>query len=234
MDSLKKENVMKIQKLEPSFSGIISVENAQGDAIFAKPIKTIGEANEFLERYGNSLEQWTPFRATLVPMRTDTVEHFFNDLCLPNFLRVSGKINGFIDEFLNLIVDLVTLPVRLLTAPFRIIYNKCTTREKHPLVDLVNRYALSWLPQGTNVLRIKITFEKINILKETKHLEGIIQPATKQSSIYTRDVTLMLLPHIKNNSKLTTTTTTFLKNADGWLEVDQRTNIDDRIVTLIG
>jgi hypothetical protein len=76
----------------------------------------------------------TPF---VVPCRTDAIGSFVRDLTLPAFFNVTFKVNNLKEKIflssLAVSVDIITLPLRLMTAIPRIFWNLLKRKEQHPL-----------------------------------------------------------------------------------------------------
>lgn len=81
----------------------------------------------------------------LCVIRTDTIENFATDLFLPTFIncaqrvqQLAGKITAGIFFF---IVDIATLPLRMITLLPRVIISLLYTKENHPAYQFLQRHS---------------------------------------------------------------------------------------------
>lgn len=148
-------------------TGRIIIEDDQNHEVFSKPVKSTAELKEFLTKYGNSYPEWSWGSAAIIPVRTDQLNHFFEDLIFPTFINHALNINNFILRFFlslaALIFDAITLPLRLVTAPVRILYNCC--QNDHPLLELIKNESKD--AKITGIFKLKVTLELI------KYKEGV-------------------------------------------------------------
>lgn len=127
--------------LTPGFRANIQIQDAQNQTLFEKDVNSSDEVKEFVNKYGKSKEGWGLFHSTVMPLRTDNFKDFAIDLFLPTFVHFAQKINNFAQKLFASVCaiafDLLTFPVRLLTAPFRIHYNYKHPEEEHPMMQLI-------------------------------------------------------------------------------------------------
>lgn len=129
--------------LVDGFQANIQLKNKQGAIIWQKPFASKDEFSEFIKQNGHSKNGWSLLRGTVIPLRTESLKHFTKDLFLPTFVNFSLKINNLalrvIASTFAVALDMITLPVRLLTTPYRIHYNCQNPEAEHPLVKLINQ-----------------------------------------------------------------------------------------------
>jgi hypothetical protein len=77
------------------------------------------------------------FKATLITVRTNSVQNFCKDFFLPTFINQTLKSHDVVLKVLltlpTLVLDIVTFPLRAITLIPRFVYNLGKTREHHPL-----------------------------------------------------------------------------------------------------
>jgi len=78
-------------------------------------------------------------------IQTDTLENLCADLFLPTFIHVASKTNlvsgRFLIQLAALFLDLLTLPIRLLTLIPRIAIGLIYQKETHPLYQFIQKHS---------------------------------------------------------------------------------------------
>ena len=109
---------------------LASVVNIMSQDLSRKEVSFSAALEEFVAKYGQSKEVYPFSLGFVVPLRTDDWHNFATDLSSPNFLTNSLRVYDFYTMYdfyksrafyvhaLELGSDLVTLPVRVATAPF--------------------------------------------------------------------------------------------------------------------
>lgn len=83
------------------------------------------------------------FSAQFIPVRTHNLKDFCKDFFFPSVTLSAVKIDSYFMRLLEVIVDLFTLPIRILTAVPRVIYNALNPKEKDPLYLYLKTHGLS-------------------------------------------------------------------------------------------
>jgi hypothetical protein len=126
--------------LTAGFSGYISIQDQNAVELFHREINSPQEGQGFLNDYGQSVDGWSTCEFSFIPIRTDNWCDFAKDLFLPTFingaLRIDHLICRIFVSIFAIAIDLVTLASRLVTAPFRAIYN-CANKSEHPIIPLI-------------------------------------------------------------------------------------------------
>lgn len=107
-----------------------------------------------LARYNS--ETSTIFQGRIYPIRTN--KNFLRDFILPTYMNHEIEIENValraIATFVWILLDLITLPIRFVVAPFRLIYNVCKT--EHPLRQLIREKGWDWDQKLLDAERAKI------------------------------------------------------------------------------
>jgi hypothetical protein len=115
---------------------IISIQTEQGAELHRMESGNHAEVDAFYAQHAQT-RAWSWYNASLIPVQTDTPAHFVRDLFFPNWLNRAQNIdNVFLRILLStlaIVWDLLTLPIRLVTAPPRAVYN-CLAKDQHPLI----------------------------------------------------------------------------------------------------
>ncbi len=126
--------------LVQGFEGYVSIQDLNGEELFKQNVQTGLEAKQFVERYGQSIPGCPMWKACLIPLRTENWQNFAKDLFLPTFihraLKVDNLIMRMIASLFAIILDVATLPIRFLTAPFRV-YVNLKNPSTHPIEELI-------------------------------------------------------------------------------------------------
>lgn len=137
----------------PSYSADVCIHQgdlSNGNILYQKTFNTPKEFNDFKTKFCQSRN--VPFYLYIfVPTRTENLKIFLKDL-FPNVTWLLSKIAGTSnDTVLKTIyavafifvttLDLITLPIRLLTSPFSAWHNyrRKHLEKKHPLIDLIEK-----------------------------------------------------------------------------------------------
>lgn len=117
----------------------IIIRNENGLELYKKTT-TKTEADQFFKTNGKSIPGSGLLKAFFIPIRTDNIRDFAKDLFLPSFFYISQNINDIALKTLikvgAIFLDCITFLPRLLTTPFRLMYNFYTVKE-HPLIVFV-------------------------------------------------------------------------------------------------
>lgn len=103
------------------------------------------------------------FESLIIPMRTDNLGNLCKDFIAPGLFNEALKANSLKNKiFLSLylgLIDLATLPLRLITVVPKYIYNTLHPKEAHPFYQylLNNGVAAADLKAGHVYLEIKTT-----------------------------------------------------------------------------
>lgn len=128
-----------ITTLEPTIRVTIFNPEAPNREYRQEPL-----SNEDLEIIHSALESRsvTNFSAILYPVRTHSFKPFVADLFLPATMHAALRINNVVLKTIAIIaalfLDIVTLPIRLVTAIPRFIYNGA--QPNSPLTELLLRH----------------------------------------------------------------------------------------------
>jgi hypothetical protein len=125
---------------------------------------------DILSRYGQSAESPSFWKRLFIPIRTNDLRWFLQDLFLPTFLDTVTRVHHLTDKiFLTLRTlpfDILTFIPRLLAAPFRILYNSLCP--PHPLVVFLER--LGWI--RNNRTSLFIISARVDFTRKTKQEGG--------------------------------------------------------------
>lgn len=131
---------MNVQ-LTPGFQGNIKIVNSENRTLYEENYDSNQEVTDFINTNGPSKPGWSVLKSAVCPCRTDNVKGFMEDVFLPTFVNFALKIDNHalkvIGSITAIVFDLLTLPIRLVVTPFRVIYNRCNPEEKHPLRALI-------------------------------------------------------------------------------------------------
>lgn len=76
------------------------------------------------------------FESLVIPIRTDNLDNFCKDFFLPTLINHALKFNDIALKIIYSVVlticDIITLPIRLITAIPRYLYNSAHPKESHP------------------------------------------------------------------------------------------------------
>jgi hypothetical protein len=128
--------------LVDGFQANIQIKDKQGAILWQKPLAAKEEVMDFIKQNSTSKPGWSSLFGTVTPLRTQNLKDFSKDLFFPTFVNSSLKINNLalkiIASIFAVALDVVTLPLRLLTTPYRIYYNYKNPEAEHPLTKLLN------------------------------------------------------------------------------------------------
>lgn len=121
----------------PQFTGYIDIQDIRGASLCKKQMQSAQEIVATTARLSVSNE-YEQSKAIFIPIRTSVLADFFEDLFFPSFnfaLRVSKTALSILDRcgawllrVSCLALDMVTFPIRLMTALPRVIYNRCAPK----------------------------------------------------------------------------------------------------------
>lgn len=201
--------------LIPGFSGYISIQDQNEVELFHREINSSQEGQEFLREYGQSVPGWSACAFSLIPVRTDAWGDFAKDLFLPAFingaLRVDCLFCQVIVSILAIAVDIVTFPVRLITAPLRAVYN-CMNRSEHPIASLIAHQDAAQEALENGQLEVVITGKQVTIHPDEGELSRAIQVSKKVHVL----VVTKELPAIQQNAGIETKITTYIGYEGDW------------------
>lgn len=143
------------------------------------------EESEFIQTVAES-RSGPNLSGLIYPIRTNDTKHFFCDLCIPSTMYVDDKIKRLkLKKIIALVaaiaLDILTLPIRLVTAIPRIYYNK--RKPDSPLRSYLKENNVS--PEAFSSDYILVTFpDQINI---STYLVNLIDvPFYKESVCFQR------------------------------------------------
>ena len=124
-------------KLVQGFTGKIWITDQNRKSLFQKEIKSQQELTDFLKQYSDSREGWGVLRCAICPLKTGSFQILVRDVTLPTFINFALNINNFaLKIFISLfaiLFDAITLPIRIITTPFKIYYDSRNPEQPHPL-----------------------------------------------------------------------------------------------------
>lgn len=121
----------------------IKVKNSYEDKDWAFE-KTLDNATHVQQVKSLCKKRFWGFSALLIPVRTNNLQNFAKDFFLPAVTQNALRIDSFIlERLLLLVIDLGTLPIRVITVIPRAIYNLFHTKEKDPLYQYLKTQGLS-------------------------------------------------------------------------------------------
>lgn len=149
----------------------VSIQDANDKEIFRFEALSVKDAVAFYDQYRETIPEFGIHKAIWVPVRTDRWDSFVNDFFCPvySFINETVKTDNYILKniciILAVIIDIVTFPVRLISAPFRAAYNYYHPIT-HPLDTLFkdNPQALEVVARGVVKIEIaaRMSVEKNN------------------------------------------------------------------------
>jgi hypothetical protein len=116
--------------------------------------------------------------ASFIPVRTDNAKNFCKDVFLPTFFNQALKVRSAAAKcfaiLFSLILDIATLPIRLLTAgPWILINRKVCKKEEHPLHRYLTEQNVDREHLRAEHLRIKLTWEEDSEHEEPPQTKSI-------------------------------------------------------------
>lgn len=180
----------------PKYSGQIKIYNKQGDELWKQEIFSSKEAQEFMQKYGKTFQKPDWLKATILPIRTDNLKNFAEDLFLPTFVNQTLKIHNVglrsFASIFAIVLDVMTFIPRLLTSPFKAFYDHYKKEPEHPLNSLLKKQIdqldiqiyqenidLKNDDKDSNIKYANKTAEKVHFWIATKAVPGL---ETKNSS----------------------------------------------------
>lgn len=179
-------------ELNPGYQAqiqILDMQDPQHRVIYARDFNTPDELEGFIRTHAKSKEGWTALQGLAVPLRVSNDLEFAKSLLLPTFFHFASKIDSFAKKvfasFFAIVLDILTLPIRLVATPFRYYYNNNHPEQEHPIIPLL-RERFGYEPI-TECIQIGYKEEKVVITNETyppegkkKKIEGSINIALKR------------------------------------------------------
>lgn len=152
-------------------SGKICMENTHLPTKWEKNLQGNAELNEVMKRT-KSCNTWPIMTAVLVPVRTKKMSSFAQDLFLPTLVNHAIKVEHvakrILAAFVAILLDLVTIPIRLITAIPRMIAN--SANPTHPLVSYLKKEKADkkvW--QKAEQIQVYIEWHEEKTWKHTKY-----------------------------------------------------------------
>lgn len=120
-------------------------------------------------------------KAILIPTRTHEWGCFAKDLFLPLFINYALKINNVILKFFaslpSLIVDVITIPIRLISSPYQL-WKRYKQPISHPLFNYINELENSdelipddpyrKIRKGDHVKLVLVTIKGCSMTEQTR------------------------------------------------------------------
>ena len=120
----------------------VELQDVNNNILYQTVCASREELKTFIAKHGKSTTGYSVLEGAIFPMRTDTPAHFSKDFFLPTWAHFASKINNVVLKyfvaFFAVALDLVTLPVRLLTTAYQLYYNN-KHKEKHPALELIGQ-----------------------------------------------------------------------------------------------
>lgn len=125
-------DTFSIQITSPTSSGMFQYPPKPENNLYTNLFSSSSELQNFLNTYGESVDGAKIYEGLIYPIRTDNFKDFLADFFLPTTINYALEIHFIALIIFASITDLISLPIRFITTPFRIIYNLVTEIE-HPL-----------------------------------------------------------------------------------------------------
>lgn len=157
--------------VNPVLVGYVSIRCGP-DAIYTRELNSTKEAANFINKYGKSVPHDSLLKAIFIPLRTDCWKNFAKDLFLPTFINRAIKVDGIgqrvILSVIAIFIDVCTFIPRLISSPFRAVYNQ-KTKVEHPLISLIKDDDDPSDPVlKLDALEIKIEIKKTDVQRDSK------------------------------------------------------------------
>lgn len=153
--------------LAAGFQSTLEIQDSQGTVLFQKTCSSPREIKDFIQKNGKSKEGWSMIRGVIIPMRTQKLKDFSKDFFLPTFVNFSLKINNIalrvIASIFAIAVDIISFPIRLLTAPVRVYYNCKYPESEHPLINLIKNNSQFQKVLEDNIVNLCYEAENVQI-----------------------------------------------------------------------
>jgi hypothetical protein len=181
---------MSIQ-LVPGFQSHVRIEDSHKTVLYQKNCASPQEMQDFVQRYSRSKEGWGLLETLVMPLRTEPLTDLAQDLFFPTLIHFALKVENVVLRILASIVaamvDLATLPLRLLATPIRFWYNAQYPEPLHPLIGLLrnNPAAKEAIEEGT--VELICEMEKVSmepIQQEEGHQFQEAQDARVKATSY--------------------------------------------------
>lgn len=183
--------------LVDGFQANIQIKDKRGAILWQKPLASKEEVKDFIKQNSTSKPGWSSLLDIVTPLRTQNLKDFSKDLLLPTFVNYSLKINNLalkiIASIFAVALDVVTLPLRLMTTPYRIYYNYKNPEAEHPLTQLMNENQAQ-KKIDEDVVRLCYEVQNIQMDPPTEKNGGWSQEARGQTISGTMKVALKRLP----------------------------------------
>lgn len=174
--------------LTPGTNYYVSIQDKLGEELYRQEIDSPDKAKKFMDQYGKSVEGASILQAEIMPIRTDSLGNLSKDLFLPTVVNHALKVkNVGLRIFATVpafILDAVTFIPRLITTPFRMLYNNAHKPPEHDLIKLIKDN-----PKAKNALKEGII--EINIITDVVKIEKVgDRPIGKETITKTRNLVL--------------------------------------------
>lgn len=195
----------------PSVSGYISVKK-DDVVLFQQEIRKMdafGEISEFINEKGQSVPESSLFKATIIPLRTDSWKDFAKDLFLPTVVNHAIKTDGIVlkvfASLFAIALDVVTFIPRLVISPFKAVYDR-KHKTEHPLATLIKNKPGGAEAIKSGTVQIAIDFNE-TIVGESEKIDFSIKGS--------KTVTIRPLPRVINDANFTHSRRVFRKTDQG-------------------
>lgn len=131
---------------------VASVHDQKNSTLYANHYSSEEEARAFVKTYEEEARAsvktyeefekgWGWLQGLVIPLRTQNGEELIEDLFFPTFAHVARKVDNIALKVMVAIfaiaLDIMTLPIRSVTTPFRIWYHAYYPEKDHRLVRLI-------------------------------------------------------------------------------------------------
>lgn len=185
-------------ELTPAFQANIQAKDQKGNILFTKTCSSEEEARIFLKTYGTSRQSWGVLQGLAVPFRTQNIKDLATDLFLPTFIHSALRIDNIalklIASIFAIALDLVTMPIRFITTPFRMSDQAYYyPEEKHPLALEIAQRTQPQIIVEDPVVDLCYEMQKVHVVPPTAENQ-FTGSATKSVVKGTLHVALRTLP----------------------------------------
>jgi len=187
---------MNIQDQYPSFAptsktvshigNYLKIEDSKGKELFSETFDNIEDLNKRFTEITTSKKPYSFFSRTVLPARCDGISNFVKSLFVPNTTAFTSYIENRVGKvalgIISSVFDLMSLPIRLITAIPYIIYDKCLRKEEaHKIIELIseNKEAKAALNEGN--VKVTVTTENFEAVtmgtidnKKCAQLKGFV------------------------------------------------------------
>ena len=184
--------------LTPGFTGIVQIKDSAGTVLYNQKCTSEEQLQGFISHFGTSKPGWSLLSGCMMPLRTHNLPHFSKDFFLPTFIHFALTIDfialKIIASTFAIIYDLITFPIRVVTAPFRIYYNAMHPEAAHPITGLLTPEQRA-KDLHKAILCYKTTIVNIDSPNYTNDSNKTIQHASKSTTKGSIQLALENMPH---------------------------------------